>query len=421
LTPPIQPMLARAAKAVPDADGWLFEPKWDGFRCLVFRDGDDIYLQSRSGKPLRRYFPDIIDALTEALPPRVVLDGELIVAEGNRLDFDSLSERIHPSADRVNALAEALPAEYVAFDLLALDAANAMGEPMSIRRDVLRRLDFTTDRIHLTPATEDPSIAREWFEIFEGAGLDGVVGKKRDGRYTPGARSMIKVKHTRTADCVLAGLRWHADAEPGTLVGSLLLGVYDDGGTLHHIGVVGAFPMARRRQLAEELMPLTRGGEVDHPWLGTDAQDGRRLPGGVNRWRGTESPWVPLRRERVARSNTNTPRARTRRGCGTTRSSCAGAPTAPRKPAATTSSRNRSPTTCVRCSTGTSASSPGNSRPGVRIFRERPPRIIHPMAARPATAISAVDTRLWRCSRTATRSPSQSTGDGKRRAGSRSR
>lgn len=298
-TPPIKPMLAAPAERIPEGDGWLFEPKWDGYRCLVFRDGADIYLQSRSGKPLQRYFPELLDTLAAALPPRIVLDGELIVAVDGRLDFDSLSERVHPAKSRIDALAEAKPAQYVAFDLLALDEADATTEPAQRRRAALRELGFETDRVHLTPATESTETARTWFELFEGAGLDGVIGKRRTSSYQPGKRSMVKIKHSRTADCVLAGLRWHAEGDRGELVGSLLLGLYDEAGVLHHVGVIGAFPTARRRALARELAPLIEGGEQEHPWLGPEATDGRRVPGAVNRWRSTELPWVPLRRERV--------------------------------------------------------------------------------------------------------------------------
>ncbi|WP_020495068.1 ATP-dependent DNA ligase [Sciscionella marina] len=292
-------MLASPVKRIPDEPGWLFEPKWDGYRCLVFREGEEIFMQSRSGKPLQRYFPEMLTAFAEALPERIVLDGELIVALNGRLDFDSLSERVHPAKSRIELLAETKPAQFVAFDLLALGAADARGEPVRQRREALSALEVTTDRVHLTPATESASTAGTWFELFEGAGLDGVMGKRLDSPYQPGKRSMVKIKHSRTADCVLAGLRWHVDGEPGELVGSLLLGLHDSRGVLHHVGVVGSFPLARRRALAEELAPLTAGGEADHPWLGPGAEDGRRIPGGINRWRSEEQPWVPLRRERV--------------------------------------------------------------------------------------------------------------------------
>jgi ATP-dependent DNA ligase len=285
--PPVKPMLAKPAKAIPDGKALLFEPKWDGFRCLVFRDGDELVLQSRSGKPLNRYFPEVLTRLAGALPRRVVLDGEL--------DFDALTERVHPADSRVRLLAEETPAEFVAFDLLALDDESLVDEPTSVRRERLEKL--ASDAVHVTPATTDPELARHWFELFEGAGLDGVIGKPLDEPYSPGKRVMNKYKHSRTADCVLAGLRWHVDGEPGESVGSFLLGLYDERGVLHHVGVVGSFPVARRRELATELTPLITEGA--HPWLGDGTVEGRRLPGGVTRWRSTEHAWVPLRPERV--------------------------------------------------------------------------------------------------------------------------
>ena len=295
LHPPIQPMLARAAKTIPDSGGLLFEPKWDGFRCLVFRDGDELTLQSRSGKPLNRYFPEVLEQLTAALPGAVALDGELVIAREGHLDFDALTERIHPAKSRVTLLAGQTPATFVAFDLLALDDQSFVDEPTSARRDRLEKL--TGDGINITPATSDPGTARHWFTLFEGAGLDGVIGKPIDAPYSPGKRIMSKYKHARTADCVVAGLRWHADSEPGQAVGSLLLGLYDEDGILHHPGVVGSFPVARRRELAKELAELITDGP--HPWLGDAVVEGQRLPGGITRWRSTEQPWVPLRPERV--------------------------------------------------------------------------------------------------------------------------
>ncbi|WP_199431693.1 ATP-dependent DNA ligase [Qaidamihabitans albus] len=298
LTPPVKPMLARPAKKIPDTarvPELLFEPKWDGFRCLVFRDGDEITLQSRSGKPLNRYFPEVLAELAGTLPERVVLDGELVVGLRGRLDFDALTERIHPAASRINLLAEQTPARFVAFDLLALGDRSFVDDPTSTRREALAELAGST--IRLTPATTDAATARHWFELFEGAGLDGVIGKPLDAPYSPGKRVLFKYKHSRTADCVVAGLRWHADTEPGTAVGSLMLGLYDEARVLHHVGVVGAFPAQRRRELAAELAELITEGE--HPWLGDAVSEGQRLPGGVNRWRPTEQPWVPLRPERV--------------------------------------------------------------------------------------------------------------------------
>jgi ATP-dependent DNA ligase len=295
LRPPIQPMLARAAKTIPDTGDLLFEPKWDGFRCLVFRDGAELTLQSRAGKPLNRYFPEVLARLGQVLPERVVLDGELVIARRSRLDFDALTERIHPADSRVRLLAEQTPATFVAFDLLALGAESVVDAPTSERRARLEQL--TGEGINITPATGDPATARHWFTLFEGAGLDGVIGKPLAAPYSPGKRVMAKYKHSRTADCVMGGLRWHADSAPGTAVGSLLLGLHDEAGVLHHVGVVGSFPAARRRALAAELAELITEGE--HPWLGDAVVDGQRLPGGVTRWRSTEQPWVPLRPERV--------------------------------------------------------------------------------------------------------------------------
>ncbi|MFI6025207.1 ATP-dependent DNA ligase [Amycolatopsis magusensis] len=293
LTMPVKPMLAKPAKSIPDSGGLLFEPKWDGFRCLVFRDGPELTLQSRTGKPLNRYFPEVLEALAAILPERIVLDGELVIGRGGKLDFDALTERIHPAASRVELLSRETPAQFIAFDLLELDGESLLEEPTERRR---ARLEAVPE-VFTTPATTDPAVARHWFELFEGAGLDGVIGKPLDAVYEPGKRLMLKYKHKRTADCVLAGLRWHVDGEPGEMVGSFLLGLHDEKGVLHHVGVVGSFPVTRRRELAEELTPLITDGP--HPWLGDAVVDGQRLPGGVNRWRAGEQPWVPLRLERV--------------------------------------------------------------------------------------------------------------------------
>lgn len=295
LTPPVQPMLATAVDKIPTGSELLFEPKWDGYRCLVFRDGDEVTLQSRSGKPLNRYFPEVVAAMLRRLPERVVLDGELVVAKNDRLDFDALSERIHPAASRIALLSESTPADFVAFDVLVIGDEVLVDQPTTARRAALEALITPGDSLYLSPATTDAATARQWFELFEGAGLDGVIGKPADGPYTPGKRTMVKVKHARTADCVVAGLRWHKDTEPGTAVGSLLLGLHDDGGVLHHIGVVGSFKAAERRELATELADLIT--EDVHPWIG--AEDGRRIPGEINRWRGKHADWVPLRPERV--------------------------------------------------------------------------------------------------------------------------
>lgn len=299
LSPPIAPMLAAAVPSIPEDGGWVFEPKWDGFRALVFVDASSVYIQSRNGKDLARYFPELVSALGGHLGP-CVLDGEIVVARGSRLDWDALGERIHPAATRIRQLAEATPAEFIAFDLLAQGDTDLTARPHRERRERLVELlggPPSTSRPRLTPVTEDPLVARRWFEVFEGAGLDGLIGKRADGEYVPGARSMIKVKHRRTADCVVAGLRWHAKAEPGTAVGSLLLGLYDERQALHSVGVVGAFTAARRRELVDELAPLREGAEDDHPW--TRADEGRRTPGGINRWNPRIAEWQPLRPEQV--------------------------------------------------------------------------------------------------------------------------
>lgn len=302
LQPPVKPMLASPVGKIPTSGDYVFEPKWDGFRCLVFRDGDEVTLQSRSGKPLQRYFPEVLDTLRRCLPDQVVTDGELIVAIGDRLDFDALSERVHPAASRIAKLAVQTPASYIAFDLLSSGDTVLVDEPTTARQRALTELldGRTGEGLYRTPITSDPALAGNWFTHFEGAGLDGLIGKRADGGYTEGKRTMIKIKHTRTADCVVAGLRWHVAEPEGDAVGSLLLGLYDDSAVLHQVGVVGSFPAARRRELARELSVLMDDAERDHPWLSEDAANGRRLPGSVNRWRSAEQPWVPLRLERVA-------------------------------------------------------------------------------------------------------------------------
>jgi ATP-dependent DNA ligase len=292
-------MLAKAVKSIPDGSNLVFEPKWDGFRCLVFRDGDEVTLQSRSGKPLNRYFPEAEIALRAALPERVVIDGELVVDIDGRLDFDKLAERIHPAASRVTMLSETTPSRFIAFDVLALGDELLLDTPGVERRRRLEDLLTVTDSVHLTPATTSSDLARQWFEIFEGAGLDGVMGKPADGPYTPNKRTMLKFKHSRTADCVVAGLRWYKDTVPGEAIGSLMLGLYDNNGGLNHVGVVGSFPAARRRELAVELAELMDGGADGHPWAKWHEEETTRKPGSVSRWRTTEQPWVPLRLERV--------------------------------------------------------------------------------------------------------------------------
>lgn len=297
--PPVQPMLAKAAKAIPP--GMQYEAKWDGFRAIVFRDGDEIELGSRSTKPLTRYFPEVVEALRGRVPPRCVLDGEIVIARGGRLDFDALLERIHPAESRVRRLAEVTPAGFVAFDLLALGDRSLMDEPQSERRAALARaLGDAGPPVFTAPATGDLALAEDWFDRFEGAGLDGIVAKPPLLPYRPGERVLVKVKHERTADCVVAGLRQH---KSGPVVGSLLLGLYDAGGRLQHVGVCASFPMRRRAQLMEELAPLLMESVAGHPWqewASEEAQNQDRLPGGPSRWTGKKDlSWLPLRPERV--------------------------------------------------------------------------------------------------------------------------
>ena len=301
VNPPIEPMLAALTPRIPDGDKLLFEPKWDGYRCLVFRDDKEIFLQSRAGKPFNQAFPEIVTELLDVLPHRVVLDGELVVDVADRLSFDMLAERAQAGGAQAAALAAAAPARYMAFDMLALEEHDLMGVAGKDRRQALNTFVTSSERMHVTAFTRNPVIAREWFTLLEGAGLDGVIGKPANGPYTPNKRSMYKFKHSRTADCVVAGLRWHVNTTPGTSVGSLMLGLYDESGVLHHVGVVGAFSASHRQELARRLAPLITDGERDHPWLGPRAQDGRRLPGAmkVTRWRHEELAWVPLRRELV--------------------------------------------------------------------------------------------------------------------------
>ena len=306
--PPVEPMLAKAASALPDGDGWLYEPKWDGFRALVFRDGDETFLQSRDLKPLDRYFPELAEPLRAQLPERCVLDGEVVIARGGALDFEALLLRIHPAASRVRMLAAETPASFVAWDLLAVGDDDLRAVPQGERRARLEAvLGTAAPPVHLTPATRDRALAADWFNHFEGAGLDGVVAKRLDGTYQPGKRAMVKVKHERTADCVVAGFRWHKNG-PGTHVGSLLLGLFDDQGRLHHVGITSSFTWERRAALVDELAPLREGALEGHPWhewadwaaLGEADASGQRMPGATSRWnRGKDLSWEPLRCERV--------------------------------------------------------------------------------------------------------------------------
>lgn len=321
LTPPLDPMLAKAATAIPTGDGYAFEPKWDGFRAIVFRDGDEIEVQSRGGKSLGRYMPELVDALLSELPDRCVVDGEIvIVGPDGGLDFDALQARIHPAESRIAVLAEATPTSFVTFDLLALDSLLLLDEPFSRRRGALESiLEDVRSPIHLTPQTRDVDQAQDWFDRFEGAGLDGVLAKPIDGRYEPGKRAVLKVKHGRTADCVVAGYRMHKD---GAGVGSLLLGLYDDAGVLHSVGSASSFSAARRAELLDELAPYVVEDMADHPWAGWDEQTpappraarkasgtaggddpglGQRLPGAPSRWSGgKDASFTPMRPDLVA-------------------------------------------------------------------------------------------------------------------------
>ncbi|MFC8409587.1 ATP-dependent DNA ligase [Arthrobacter sp. NPDC057259] len=299
LMPPVAPMLAKAVPALPEGE-LSFEPKWDGFRSIIFRDGDEVEIGSRNGKPLTRYFPELVEALKRNLPPRCVLDGEVVLVAGDRLDFDALQQRIHPAASRVKLLAGQTPASFVAFDLLALDGEDFTGRPFAERRGALERaLAASGAPVHVTAATRDRDTAERWFNQFEGAGLDGIVAKALDSVYQPDKRTMFKVKHQRTADCVLAGYRVHTSGPDR--VGSLLLGLYDGEGVLASVGVVGAFPMQRRKELFKELQPLVTDF-ADHPWAWDRQEDGTRTPRNAegSRWSGTKDlSFVPLRPERV--------------------------------------------------------------------------------------------------------------------------
>ncbi|HET8748029.1 MAG TPA: ATP-dependent DNA ligase [Ramlibacter sp.] len=300
--PPIEPMLAKIAEALPTQEGFLFEPKWDGFRALVFRGAEQTYLQSRDLRPLNRYFPELEKALHEALPKGCVLDGEVVVATPSGLDFDALQMRLHPAASRVAKLAKETPASFVAFDLLAAGGKSTMELPQSERRARLERLlGKAKPPLHLTPVTRDRAQAEEWLQKFEGAGLDGVIAKLESGTYQPGKRAMLKIKHVRSADCVVAGFRWYKDRTDA--IGSLLLGLYDDAGTLQHVGVTSSFTMDMRRQLLEELEPLRKNALQDHPWRewgGAAVGDAQRMPGAQSRWSGGKDlSWEALRPERV--------------------------------------------------------------------------------------------------------------------------
>jgi ATP-dependent DNA ligase len=299
-------MLAKRVAELPHGEGWIFEPKWDGFRALIFRDGPEILIQSRDEKPLNRYFPELVEVLASALPPRIVLDSEVVVVQAQGLDFEVLQMRLHPAASRVKRLATEIPASVVFFDLLCDGDRDLRGVPFRQRRALLEeRLAGVTAPLHITPATTDRDLAADWFERFEGAGLDGVMAKPAEGGYEPNKRVMLKIKHDRECDCVVAGFRWHARGDRDA-VGSLLLGLYDDQGRLQHVGVAASFTDAKRRELVEFLAPYRENALGDHPWREwAEAQHpdatGRRVPGVKSRWsQGKDLSWEPLRAELVA-------------------------------------------------------------------------------------------------------------------------
>jgi ATP-dependent DNA ligase len=302
LAPPIEPMLAKLTDELP-AGKFLYEPKWDGFRAIVFRGGSEVFIQSRDLRPLDRYFPELHAAFLAGLPEGCVVDGEIVIVTPRGLDFDALQLRLHPAASRVAKLAAETPAAFVAFDLLAHDGRDLRAVPQVERRRLLERaLAGVQPPIHLTPMTRDRTVASDWLSRFEGAGLDGVIAKPEQGTYEPGKRAMIKIKHARTADCVVAGFRWHK-AGKNVRVGSLLLGLYDEHGALHHVGVTSSFTMEARKELARELAPLRKNALDGHPWREWAVANGgefARMPGGQSRWSaGKDLSWEPLRIERV--------------------------------------------------------------------------------------------------------------------------
>jgi ATP-dependent DNA ligase len=304
IAPPVEPMLATAAEALPSSGGFLYEPKWDGFRAIVFRGAGEVFIQSRDLRPLDRYFPELHEALRGALPDGCVVDGEIVITSPRGLDFDALQMRLHPAASRAARLAKETPASFVAFDLLAAGGDDLRSVSQRERRARLEQLlDGVEPPVYLTPVTRDRAVAVEWLARFEGAGLDGVVAKSEEGVYQPGRRAMIKVKHSRTAECVVAGFRWHKSGTDA--VGSLLLGLYDERGQLQHVGVTSAFTMEMRKRLVGELAPLRDHALDGHPWrewadAGAASGAGGRMPGGQSRWSaGKDMSWEPLRAERV--------------------------------------------------------------------------------------------------------------------------
>jgi ATP-dependent DNA ligase len=304
VNPPVLPMLAKRVGALPAGKSWIFEPKWDGFRALVFRDGDEILIQSRDQKSLNRYFPELLETLRVQLPARCVLDGEIVIATPAGLDFETLQLRIHPAASRVTLLSRQTPASIVFFDILCVGDRNLCGEPFEARRAELEALlSSAAPPVHITPATHEADVASDWFLRFEGAGLDGVMAKPREGAYEPDKRVMLKVKHERDCDCVVAGFRWHKTGE-GTLVGSLLLGLFDQAGGLQHVGVCASFTLAKRRELVDFLSPYRQDALDQHPWRewaehGAGGPE-QRMPGGQSRWsQGKDLSWQPVRPELV--------------------------------------------------------------------------------------------------------------------------
>jgi ATP-dependent DNA ligase len=300
-------MLAKRVDALPTGESWIFEPKWDGFRTLIFRDGDELLIQSRDQKSLNRYFPELIPPLLRQLPEQCVVDGEIVVARGNELDFDALQLRVHPAASRVALLSKELPASVVVFDLLCEGSRDLRAEPFRARRARLEALfGESQPPLFITPSTTDRAQAADWFGRFEGAGLDGVMAKAMDGSYEANKRVMLKVKHDRDCDCVVAGFRWHKTGDKDA-VGSLLLGLYDDQGALQHVGVCASFSMAKRRELVKFLAPYREDAVREHPWRSWAQNDdsqagesGQRMPGGKSRWsQGKDLSWEPLRPELV--------------------------------------------------------------------------------------------------------------------------
>jgi ATP-dependent DNA ligase len=293
-------MLAKRVDEIPTGEHWIFEPKWDGFRAVVFRDGNEILIQSRDGKSLNRYFPDLIEPLLAQLPQRCILDGEIVIASPDGLDFDALQLRIHPAASRVKLLSEQTPASIVFFDLLYLEKQNLMEETFGHRRRAMEKLlSSAIPPLHLTPATVEREVAADWFRRFEGAGLDGVMAKSNSSKYEPDKRTMLKVKHERDCDCVLAGFRWHKNGE-GSAIGSLLLGLFDDSGVLQHVGVCASFTLAKRRELVEYLAPYRENASAGHPWKHGAMDGDQRMPGGQSRWsQGKDLSWELLRPELV--------------------------------------------------------------------------------------------------------------------------